>query len=300
MPKPNAHSTTPHPKKSLGQNWLTDESYLDRIVAAAELTASDTVLEIGPGLGNLTRRVAAQAGRVIAVELDVRLIEPLRQQFAQQPQVEIVHGDILDFDPADLAQNAEYGMRNAESGTDTPHSAFRIPHYKVVANLPYYIASAVLRHLLEANPPPTLAVVMVQKEVAERICAAPGEMSLLAVSVQFYARPRLVQQVPAAAFYPRPKVDSAVVRLDLIPPPNRAAVEPAKFFTLVRAGFSQKRKQLRNTVSNSLGMRKEAADELLTQAHIDPTRRAETLALGEWEQLYQAWSSASLHRQENL
>jgi 16S rRNA (adenine1518-N6/adenine1519-N6)-dimethyltransferase len=140
---------------------------------------------------------------------------------------------------------------------------------------------------------------MVQKEVAERICATPGEMSLLAVSVQFYAQPRLVQVVPARAFYPRPKVDSAVVRLDIASAPP-AAIDPEAFFTLVRAGFSQKRKQLHNTLSVSLGMRREAVVELLTQAQIEPSRRAETLALAEWQQLYHAWQRESLHKPKNL
>lgn len=280
------------PKKSLGQNWLIDETYLDQIVAAADLSPTDTVLEIGPGPGNLTRRLAVQAGRIIAVELDDRLIDPLRQGFADQPHVEIVHGDILELDPVELVQRAESAGR--QMGDDPAARP-----YKVVANLPYYIASAVLRQLLETQPPPTLAVVMVQKEVAERICARPGEMSLLAVSVQFYAQPRLVQLVPARAFYPRPKVDSAVIRLDVAAAPP-VAIDPEQFFTLVRAGFSQKRKQLHNTLSAALGWPKEAVADWLRQAQIDPTRRAETLALAEWRQLYHAGPPALLHKSENL
>jgi len=231
------------PKKSLGQNFLVDASYLDRIVAAAELEAGDVVLEIGPGVGTLTRRLAAQAGEVVAVELDDRLIELLRADFAGQPHVHIVHNDILEIDPPALLA--------AYLPTELPHeeSLAKQAGYKVVANLPYYITSLVLRHLLEAAPPPTLAVVMVQKEVAERICAKPGDLSLMAIGVQFYAKPRLIHRVPAGAFYPAPKVDSAILRLDVQAQPTVTAVAPQAFFRVVRAGFGQKRKQLANSLS---------------------------------------------------
>lgn len=265
------------PKKSLGQNFLVDEQHLDRVVVAADLTPDDTVLEIGPGLGALTRRLAAKAGRVIAVELDDRLITVLRAQFATQSHVSIVHGDILKLEPVDLL--AEAALVNQKSKIVNPST------YKVVANLPYYITSAVIRHLLEASVPPSLAVLMVQKEVAERICAAPGDMSILAVSVQFYAQPQIVHQVPATAFYPRPKVDSAVLRLEVFPQPVVTAVAPEIFFRVVRAGFSQKRKQLLNTISAGLHLSKDEATAALDRAGIDPKRRAETLSLAEWGQL---------------
>jgi 16S rRNA (adenine1518-N6/adenine1519-N6)-dimethyltransferase len=270
----------PRPKKSLAQNFLVDETHRDRIIAAADLTPADTVLEIGPGRGVLTERLAQQAGRVVAVELDDRLIDPLRQQFAGHPHVTIVHGDILALDPAELIGGGEWGVGSG-GRIPTPHSPPPTP-YKVVANLPYYITSAVLRHLLEASVQPTLAVLMVQKEVAERICAGPGEMSLLAVSVQFYAEPSIVDRVPASAFRPQPKVDSAVLRLDTRPQPAVADVPVANFFRVVRAGFSQKRKQLLNTLSAGLRLSKAAVREALIRAEIDPTRRAETLALDEW------------------
>jgi len=258
-----------NPKRSLAQNFLIDESHLARIAAAATLTATDQVLEIGPGMGALTKYLAAQAGRVVAVELDDRLIALLESQFADQPQVAIVHADILEVDPGLLLTTP-----------DLPPSP-----YKVVANLPYYITSAVLRHLLEATQPPATIVVLIQKEVAERICAAPGDMSILAVSVQFYATPQLVHHVPASAFYPRPKVDSAVLRLDRLSTPAVADVDAATFFTIVRAGFSQKRKQLANTLSAGLHLPKAKATAALQAAHIDPTRRAETLSLAEWGNL---------------
>ena len=265
------------PKRSLAQNFLMEATHLARIAATAELTAQDTVLEIGPGLGSLTQYLAAQAGRVVAVELDDRLIELLRAHFADKPQVQIVHGDILTLDPCTLLQPQ----------IETPTSALP-PSYKVVANLPYYITSAVLRHLLEAACRPAQIVVLVQKEVAERICAQPGDLSLLAVSVQFYAEPTLVQRVPAGAFYPPPKVDSAVLRLAVRPEPAVPDVNPDHFFRVVRAGFSQKRKQLVNTLSAGLHLPKAELSVTLHNLNIDPTRRAETLTLAEWGSLTRA------------
>ncbi len=260
-------------KKSLGQNFLVDRHYLAEIVAAAALEPGDQVLEIGPGKGVLTQELAAHAGRVIAVELDDRLIEPLRATFAAQPQVQIVHGDILALDPPTLFA----GELGQAAGAQTLA-------YKVVANLPYYITSAVLRQLLESTPPPVRVVVLVQWEVAQRICAQPGDLSILAVSVQYYARPQLVCRVPAGAFRPIPKVDSAVLLLDVLPEPA-AAIEAERFFAVVRAGFSQKRKQLLNSLSAGLQRPKADVTAALACAHIEPMRRAETLALTEWEAL---------------
>ena len=287
------------PKKSLGQNFLVDESHLARIAAAADLSPADTVLEIGPGLGVLTRHLAAQAGRVVAVELDDRLIPILQELFADQPHVSFVHADILEVDPAELVASGklqvasdavpstQYTIRNTQEAS--PATCHLPPAtYKVVANLPYYITSAVLRHLLEAPHPPTLAVVMVQREVAQRIVAGPGDMSLLAVGIQFYAEAKIVQKVPAGAFHPRPKVDSAVLRLDVHPQPLVADVQPVWYFEVVRAGFGQKRKQLRNSVAAGLGMAKEAVEVGLIRAGIDPSRRAETLSLAEWGALAKA------------
>ncbi|MBX3011052.1 MAG: ribosomal RNA small subunit methyltransferase A [Caldilineaceae bacterium] len=267
-----------NPKRSLAQNFLTDAHHLARIAAAAELVATDTVLEIGPGLGSLTQYLAAQAGRVLAVELDDRLIELLRAHFADRPQVQIIHGDILALDPSALVAQATHPA----DGLVIPGAYPAAVPYKVVANLPYYITSAVLRHLLEASWKPSQIVVLVQQEVAERICAQPGALSLLAVSVQYYAQPHLVQRVPAGAFYPPPKVDSAVLRLDVRAEPAVADIPPERFFTVVRAGFSQKRKQLANTLSAGLHLPKAELMATLTQLGIDPQRRAETLTLAEW------------------
>ncbi len=255
------------PKKGLGQHFLADQAALDQIVAAADLTPADTVLEIGPGLGTLTRLLAEQAGRVVAVELDDRLAAVLAERLAGLPNVEIRSGNILHI--SDFASLVG-------------------PSYKVVANLPYYITSAVLRHLLERHDQPCLLVVTVQREVAERIAAAPPDMSLLAVSVQFYGRPRIVARIPAGAFYPPPKVDSAVVRIDVRDEPAVSlgeGVRVSDFFRVVRAGFSHKRKTLRNSLSAGLGLAPASAEQALVQAGIDPRRRAETLTLQEWADL---------------
>lgn len=272
-----------NPKKSLAQNFLTDETHLSAIAAAANLTAADTVLEIGPGLGVLTKYLAKEAGRVVAVELDNRLIQFLNDRFAAAPNVSIVHSDILKTDLSSLLANtdppAEHDLLSRQPQAIQPLA------YKVVANLPYYITSAVLRHLLEAAARPTVAILMVQKEVAERICAAPGKLSILAVSVQFYAQPQIVRVVPASAFYPRPKVDSAVLRLDILPAPVVEEIDPKQYFRVVKAGFSQKRKQLLNSMSAGLQLAKADAKEALEEAQIDPKRRAETLTLVEWGNL---------------
>jgi len=254
------------PRKGLGQNFLVDRRALERIVEAAELTPADTVLEVGPGVGQLTRLLAEAAGRVVAVELDPQMVAALRQELAGLRNVEIVEADILQVDPAALAG--------------------RVP-YKVVANLPYYITSAALRHLLEAQPPPSLLVVTVQEEVAARITAQPPEMSLLAVSVQFYGRPRRVTRIPAGAFYPPPKVDSAIVRIDVYPPGERPVqVDDVEwFFRVVRAGFGQRRKQLRNSLAAGLHLTAAEVEAALQRAGIDPHRRAETLSLEEWARL---------------
>ncbi len=254
------------PRKGLGQNFLVDRRALERIVAAAGLTTADTVIEVGPGAGQLTRLLAEAAGRVVAVELDPQMVAALREELAGYTNVELVEADILQVDPAALAGGQPY---------------------KVVANLPYYITSAALRHLLEAQPPPTRLVVTVQQEVAQRITAAPGEMSLLAVSVQLYGRPQRVARIPAGAFYPPPKVDSAAVRIDVYAPHERPVevVDKERFFRVVRAGFGQRRKQLRNSLSAGLALPSAEVEAALARARIAPHRRAETLSLEEWAAL---------------
>jgi len=253
-------------RKSLGQNFLRDQSIADAIVAAANLAPEETVIEIGSGPGVLTGRLVEQAGHVVAVELDDRFAAQLLARYADNPRVQIVHADVLECDLPALAGKG----------------AWKADAWKAVANIPYYITSPIIRHLLEASTPPALAVLMVQKEVAERICAQPGDLSLLAVSVQYYATPELLFTVPAVAFSPVPKVDSAVLRLTPHASPLLPEVDTERFFHIVRAGFSQKRKQLANSLSAALNMPKAEVAEWLTSAGISSERRAETLTLEEW------------------
>jgi 16S rRNA (adenine1518-N6/adenine1519-N6)-dimethyltransferase len=263
-----------HPRKSLGQNFLIDETALGKVVAAGQVKPGDTVLEIGPGLGSLTRHLAAAAQRVVAVEVDAALLPVLELTLQGFSNVELIHSDILRLD---LVRSA--GLQ---------------PGYKVVANIPYYITSAVIRHLLEAPVRPDCIVLTIQREVAERIVAEPGDMSLLAVSVQFYSTPRVAARLPAGAFYPRPDVDSAVVRLDVHPEPIVPVSDTDLFFRVARAGFSQKRKQLRNSLSGGLRLENSQVDALLAQAGIAPQRRAETLSLDEWARLTNAAAASGL------
>jgi 16S rRNA (adenine1518-N6/adenine1519-N6)-dimethyltransferase len=248
----------------LGQNFLVDPVALERVVAAAEVSAADEVLEIGPGLGSLTRLLAAQAGRVVAVELDARLLPVLEAVLRPLQNVQIVQGDIMDLDPAALMGK---------------------PGYLVAANIPYYITSALIRKLFEARCRPRRVALTVQREVAMRITAAPPQMSLLALSVQVFGLPRTVAQIPAGAFLPPPKVDSAVVRVDLYPEPRIPPARLDSFFRLAKAGFSQKRKTLRNALAGGLAWPPERAEELLHSARIEPRRRAESLSLEEWSLL---------------
>jgi 16S rRNA (adenine1518-N6/adenine1519-N6)-dimethyltransferase len=285
------------PKKSLGQNFLIDNHALDKIVRAADVTADDVVLEIGPGLGSLTQHLAAIARRVIAVEIDSNLIPVLHSQLADRSNVEIVQGDILKLDPAELIGRG-IGMQliNGLKADDNPLSSNAglsssasnkqgAASYKVVANIPYYITSGIIRHLLEASIKPSLVVLTIQQEVAERIIAQPDDMNLLAVSVQFYGSPHIVTNIQAGAFYPPPKVDSAVVRIDLAAKPRIEVKSVDTFFSVVKAGFSQKRKQIHNSLVGGLRKPREEIDQLLKDAGIDPKRRAETLTLEEWARL---------------
>lgn len=260
------------PRKKLGQNFLADEDILDRIVDAADLESSDEVLEVGPGLGTLTSRLADRAGHVTAVELDEQLAEILKDSLSDRENLTILNENILDFDPC---------------------SRFQPRAYKMLGNLPYYVTSPILRHFLETDCPPSLLVIMLQKEVADRIMARPGDMSLLSVSVQLYGEPHLVRYVEANAFYPAPKVDSAVVRIDVRPKPA-VDVDTELFFILTAAGFSQRRKMLHNALAQRFWMQHGRAPELLDQAGIDPSRRAESLSLEEWASLYHVFVQAGV------
>ena len=252
------------PIKGLGQNFLQDTRALQEIITSAHILPTDTILEIGAGLGNLTRYLALTAQSVTAVELDKNLFPLLETVIAPYRNVRLVQGDILKLNPAELIDSSDY---------------------LVVANIPYYITSAVLRHLLESGGHPRRLVLTIQEEVARRICARPGKMSLLALSVQVYGTPEIAAYIPAEAFYPVPKVDSAVLRVEILSEPRISSVLLDKFFTLIKAGFSQKRKTLRNSLSGGLGIAPAEVERILAAAGIDSIRRAETLSLDEWGRL---------------
>ena len=260
-----------HPRRALGQNFLHDPGALHKIVAAAELAPDETVLEIGAGTGTLTQALLASAAAVVAVESDARLLPLLRASLPDTPGLRLLQADILTLDLAELLAPRPWVC---------------------VANLPYYITGAILRHTLQCRHRARRMVLTVQWEVAERLVASPGDLSLLAVSVQYYGRTRIVGRLRPAAFWPRPEVDSAVIRIDLHSPAPAGLPEEALFFRVLRAGFSQRRKQLRNALAGGLGIHNAAAADLLTAADVDPRRRAQTLTLDEWAALARAWRDA--------
>ncbi len=270
MPRHNTPLTTGlrglRARRSLGQNFLVDTGIRDTIIDAAQLHPSDLVIEVGPGAGVLTEGLASRAGKVIAIELDASLVAKLKGKLSRFNNLEIVHADILKLKLEDMLKGA--------SG------------YKVIANIPYYITSPILHFFAHAVNQPSLMVIMLQKEVAADVVAVAGRMRYLAVAMQLYYSVEPVCRVPAASFYPPPKVDSAVVRFSLLPAPAIAIDDRDKFLAAVHAGFAAPRKQLRNSLAIGLKLDTSAAVEMLRQADIDPARRAETLTLQEWETLY--------------
>lgn len=253
-----------NPSKGLGQNFLIDEHFLKQIAQAADIGTDDAVLEVGAGVGNLTRRLAQNAKTVVAVEKDLKIIPILNEVVKGYGNIRIVAGDILQLDPQQLM----------------PKNG-----YIAAANIPYYITSSLLRHLLEAPLKPGRMVLTLQAEVARRICAAPGDLSLLALSVQVYGNPQIVLDIPASAFYPLPKINSAVLRVDLFPQPLIPSELLNDFFHLIKAGFSQKRKMLHNALCAGLTWSKNVVTDLLSSAGIDSHRRAQTLSMTEWHSL---------------
>lgn len=249
------------PNKSLGQHWLKDRLILEAIADCADLSPGDTVLEIGPGLGTLTSVLLKRSERVVAVEFDPELARKLPAQFPGK-RLQVDHADILDYDLDALPAG-----------------------YKVVANVPYYITSKIVQKLSEARNPPSIAVLLVQKEVAERIAAKAGDMSILAVASQLYFEAELGPLVPAAYFTPPPKVDSQVVVLARRQEALFPGMNEKKFFRFVRAGFSAKRKKLRSSLAGGLGMDKGDVEVILKEAGIDPNDRAEALSLDDWHRL---------------
>ena len=244
------------PNKIMGQNFLIDENVLNKIIESADIESDDTILEIGPGLGILTLGLARRAKKIIAIEKDKTLCEALRKilDIGNVKNVEIINTDILEY-------------KNQET------------NYKIVANIPYYLTSPLVRKFLESDNKPSEIILMIQKEVAQRICATPPRMSLLAISVQFYAQPEIIAYIPKDAFYPVPKVDSAIIKIT--PYPNvghrMPYINTKKFFELVRAGFASKRKMLKNNLP----------DINLEEIGLNPKTRAENLSIDDWSKLYE-------------
>jgi len=269
-------------KKSLGQNFLVDQNILSKIVAAAELTDHSGVLEIGPGIGALTQKLAESAGKVVAVEIDDRLLPILRELFEDQANVEIVHGDILKLD-----------LRGLISQKFADCSSLH-----VVANLPYYVTTPIIMKLLEEQHALQNMVVMIQREVAERMAAEPGgkEYGSLSIAVQYYCIPELVTIVPHTVFIPRPNVDSAVIRLNIRrEPPVQVADEPF-FFQVIKASFAHRRKTIYNNLAAFFPKRDKAQlTSVLETAGIEGSRRAETVSISEFASLANALHEAGFH-----
>lgn len=252
------------PNKLLGQNFLTDRGVLKKIIEAADLSPADMVLEVGPGTGILTKELALKAKRVIAIEKDPKMVEVLREELKTFCNIELIQGDILKTLKTDR---------------------LKIKDYKVVANIPYYLTANLIRNLLESKRPPKEMVLMLQKEVAQRICAKPPDMNLLAVSAQFYATAKIIKYVSKKSFWPVPKVDSAIIKIFPQTSADRKKINAEKFFKIVKAGFSQPRKQLLNNLSKGLKIEKEKITEWLLKNKISPAQRAETLTIEDWTNL---------------
>ena len=250
------------PSKGLGQNFLIDKRILEKIIESAEIKKEDTILEVGPGLGTLTQELAKRAGEVVAVEKDETMIEILKKTLKDFTNVKVTQGDIL-----------KLSFSNYKLLTT---------NYKLVANIPYYLTSPLIRKFLESENQPSEIILMLQKEVAQRICAKPGQMSILAVSVQFYAKAQIISTVSKNCFWPAPKIDSAIIKIT----PNKKYDTTADlFFKVVKAGFSQPRKQLAGNLSNILKIEKTKVEKWLLNNGINPKQRAETLSIEDWNNL---------------
>lgn len=249
------------PKKSLGQHWLHDEASLKAMISAGEVNSEDLVLEVGPGLGTLTKKLCSKAYKVIAVELDDTLVSELAGR-VKVDNLEVVHQSILEFDLSSLPKG-----------------------YKVIANIPYYLTSNLVRKLLESTNQPSNITLLVQKEVAQRIVASPGQMSILSVSVQYYGSAKLKEEVPARLFTPPPKVDSQIIQIIPYAKQLFPDVDTEVFFKIVKAGFSEKRKKLRSSLSGALHLSKDRVDTWLQEAEISPDARAQELRLEDWHRL---------------
>ncbi|MBN2086832.1 ribosomal RNA small subunit methyltransferase A [Candidatus Peregrinibacteria bacterium] len=251
-------------KKGLGQNFLIDEKALNTIVSAADLQSSDNVIEVGPGTGFLTEQLIQKADRVTSVELDRDMVNILEKKFKFADNLKIINSDILNL------RTKDYGLRTKQ--------------YKVVANIPYYITSPLLKHFLQSESRPTLMVVLVQKEVAEKVCGITGK-SLITIETQLYGNPEIVDIVPSSSFYPAPKVESAILKISVFDKPLIASEKLKDFLRVVKFGFSQKRKMLANSLGAGIHMKPSEVRELIVKAGIKPDCRAEDLTIEDWEKL---------------
>lgn len=283
-------SKSVYPSKKLGQNFLVSKIVLKKIIEAADIKKEDTILEIGPGIGALTYELAKLAGKVVAIEKDKKMIEILKEALKDFDNVVIIQNDVLKTNPNDCQIQT----------TCPPESSARAnskrANYKLISNLPYYITSPVIKKFLETEIPPKQMILMVQKEVAQRICAKPPKMNLLAIAVQFYSKPEIISYVPRKSFWPVPKVDSAILKI-ILPSDKfawahsrfasqaRASAFRVLFFKIVRAGFAHPRKQLVNNLSSELKLTKEKAKKCLIENNIKPEQRAQTLSIQDWVNL---------------
>ena len=265
--KRSLRKTGIHARKNLGQHFLIDEAILQTIISAAGLSPVDFVIEVGPGLGILTTELVKLAGAVTAIELDTRLYMQLKQKLRSFSTFSIVNQDVLKVNLSELLGNR--------------HS------YKVIANIPYYITSPILQYFMQAVIKPSLMVVMVQKEVGQAIASGPGKMNMLSITMQIYSRPEIIAYVPSESFYPPPKVDSAIVRFNMLPEPAVKVADLNSFLGFVKCGFHSPRKQLRNSLSQGLGITPAEIKPLLEKANLNPQCRPETLGLSEWQRLYE-------------
>ena len=258
------------PSKGLGQNFLIDKNILKKIISTAEIKTDDTILEVGPGIGTLTAELAQKAKKVISIEKDKTMVEILKETLKDYKNIEVINADILKINPKTYTLNP----------------------YKIVANIPYYLTSPLIRKFLEEKNPPQEIILMMQKEVAQRICAKPPSMSLLAVSVQFYAEPKIISYVSKNCFWPAPKVDSAIIKIIPYrsPASGRSPASVQNFFSIVKAGFSQPRKQLAGNLSKLLKLDKKIVESWLLENNIKPIQRAETLSIENWKNLTKSLS----------
>jgi len=250
------------PSKGLGQNFLIDKNVLGKIIESAGIKPNEVILEVGPGIGTLTQELAKLAKKVIAVEKDKTMCEILKGTLKDYKNVKVINADIL-----------RYKLQRPKG----------YPGYKLIANIPYYLTSPLIRKFLECENPPQEMILMLQKEVAQRICAKPPDMSLLAASVQFYADAKIISYVSKNCFWPSPKVDSAIIKI--IPKNVGCPTPPEPFFKIVKAGFSQPRKQLAGNLSKSLKLKREESESWLKKNNICPSQRAETLSVADWKNL---------------